>query len=700
MRSPSVLFLLLTLFVFKPYSAKSQRTKIDSLIGLAKTSEYPVCQRALWMTEITAAFYGLGEVDSMEFWLNQTEQLINSSGVCPKALGRNHMNRGILFSLKGDNEKALLYDSLALKVQHSIGDTIGLISVYCNMGGHHYFAGNKKDELRCYNQGIRLSEMVKRTKGLATLHVNLGVSYLNTTQFDLAIQHGLKAREYYLVDDNLSGVAWTDMLLSEIYKSNGQFERAKERARQSMDWYVGNGKNFDKLSAYLVMADVFLAAEEIDSAAQYYERTRKEAVISEDMRNYPNALIGLTEVSLKRQRYQQARDFVQEALGIFDLGGNKQQALHCHLLLAASYDGSKQYENSIASADRAFIIADSLDLLQQKMEAAAFLTKAYLATGNERQGLTYLNLERTLRDSVQKQMEQEVYFNTQIKYETKEIERENLLLQLRNDSLIVEQAQFEIDSLKSQAQEARTRIILLSVVGVLLVILLLGLIVYRAYRQKKTAAVFLEKQDAEKAVLLREIHHRVKNNLQIISSLLNLQTRTIKDDQAVKAIQESQSRVKSIALIHQKLYQTTDLSNIPIQEYIEQLTTNALHVFGSKEINMQISVQPSDLTFDVDTAVPFGLILNEFITNSFKHAFGEMNQGMVEIELEQMTPNSFSLKMKDNGIGLPHDFDVNKSNSLGFRLMKELSRQLKGDLNWTTENGTICQLAFETAAKE
>jgi PAS domain S-box-containing protein len=199
----------------------------------------------------------------------------------------------------------------------------------------------------------------------------------------------------------------------------------------------------------------------------------------------------------------------------------------------------------------------------------------------------------------------------------------------------------------------------------------------------------------EKEVLLREIHHRVKNNMQVISSLLRLQSAKFAEAEVREAFRESQGRIKSMALVHEKLYGTQDLSRIDFADYVKSLTSS---VFGSHQLSGRIALQLDlEKTFlDINAAVPCGLILNELILNALKHAFPNNREGKILVELRENENGSIRLTVRDNGIGLPEGCEPGKVESLGFQIISLLADQLEGRIDVRRENGTAITLRFKS----
>jgi PAS domain S-box-containing protein len=210
--------------------------------------------------------------------------------------------------------------------------------------------------------------------------------------------------------------------------------------------------------------------------------------------------------------------------------------------------------------------------------------------------------------------------------------------------------------------------------------------------QRKKAEQEIESSLKEKETLLKEIHHRVKNNLQIISSLLDLQEVYVVDNPtAVNLLKESQNRVLSMAMIHEMIYQSEDLSHINFPDYIKSLISNLFDSYNVKAIQPIIDVE--DIYLNIETSVPLGLIISEIVSNSLKYAFPE-NKGTISIEL-QPKKDKFKLTIKDNGVGIPPEIDFETESTLGLRLVKSLVGQLDGTIELDKSHGTKYTIKFQ-----
>jgi two-component sensor histidine kinase len=204
----------------------------------------------------------------------------------------------------------------------------------------------------------------------------------------------------------------------------------------------------------------------------------------------------------------------------------------------------------------------------------------------------------------------------------------------------------------------------------------------------------LNKTVGEKEVLLREIHHRVKNNLQIIISLLNLQSRYITDEKILAAIRESQNRVKAMSLVHEKLYQSENISKINLDDYIRFLGTGLIQFYGAKSRGITLTTDIRDIHVDINAAIPLGLIINELISNSIKYAFPDRERGEIFMSVRKEN-HTLSVLFKDNGVGIPADLDWRNTESLGLRLVISLVEQLNGTIELDQSAGTAFSIVLQ-----
>lgn len=222
-------------------------------------------------------------------------------------------------------------------------------------------------------------------------------------------------------------------------------------------------------------------------------------------------------------------------------------------------------------------------------------------------------------------------------------------------------------------------------------------VVIQDITERKKAEELTRESLEQKETLLKEIHHRVKNNLQIVASFLSLQSRLLNDEKIEQYFQESQNRIAAMALIHEQLYDAVDLSGIRLDSYLQDLIAQLVHTYGSQDRVVRTSVSAPDMPIPIERAVPLGLIVNELVTNSLVHGVSSLNkkegEGRIELTITKKDDHH-TLIVRDNGPGLPEDFDISASGSLGLSLVETLAQQLNGKLTFEDGEGAVAVVHF------
>lgn len=417
---------------------------------------------------------------------------------------------------------------------------------------------------------------------------------------------------------------------------------------------------------------------------------------------YITKFIEPTEV---REPYVGAIDSLKTHIKNNDLSDN--QMAHYHFLMAvyqryvekSHIDSRKEYLKTIAIAgDKPFL---------KYLKFSSFIHMCYIETleHNYSIALGYLdeakqhwNQSDTLRSSFIQNLNSAVWYYAEkgdyesayehlwnaFKEQNKLDFRKNTLkISEMNVRLKTAEKEYEILQQQNQLTTKNRWIWTIAGFAMILVVLLVGLFIAIRNIQSKNRKI---------ETLMRELHHRVKNNLQVVSSMLGLQSLKLEDESAKKAVTEGKSRLWAMSLIHQKLYQNEEVTFLNLNQYIEDLADALAKSYGFDRIKA-VSIQISDIEMDADTALPLGLIVNEWVSNSFKYAFEGIANPQIQIKLTGERKN-YQLEVKDNGIGLPQDFDMEKSSSFGMKLVSLLVKQLHGSLVMTRRNGVCYSLTF------
>ncbi|MDT7830145.1 sensor histidine kinase [Pricia sp. S334] len=376
----------------------------------------------------------------------------------------------------------------------------------------------------------------------------------------------------------------------------------------------------------------------------------------------------------------------------------------------------KQYEDAIPHLEGAISTIKEYGngaLTDELTENSLAISECYLQLEDYNKATNYLSDDlttKTTENKIRKNRLLSIYYDKTADYENaarylrkelrirdsvsgneSELRLQQVATVMRQDldisKEIVEKQKLDLAKSRAEmlAQERTSNLVLISFFFTLLGFAGLVYAYLKSIKNQRLIAeqkYIIETSLVEKDSLLKEIHHRVKNNLQMVSSLLSLQTRNTRSKAAIVALEEGKSRVKAMALIHQKLYQNEDLSVIEMQGYIESLINSVQSVYRKGGHNIEINIDAEDVELDIDRAIPFGLILNELVSNTFKYAFPEDDgHGKITIKIQKVEGREGYFEYSDNGIGLPDDTENLGDSSMGLRLMNRLANQLQTSLN-------------------
>lgn len=476
----------------------------------------------------------------------------------------------------------------------------------------------------------------------------------------------------------------------DIYANLGLYRKALNNYIYEKKRTIDNSNLF-QLAQYNNTVGGFLLADKTGAAALTYFK-QAQGYLS----------VYMNDISEVRSEKERADARLLQGLIEGNIG-------KCHVMLTQYREALPYLENSIALLEEQRIERNQKDLDENTLA----LAKAHLELDHLEKAIEYLGtgLRTEIPEfQIQRNRLLASYYHTVQDYANEvnylrrnvrirdsvartetSLRKEQLLAIVANEEL--EDSKMMSDELKKQVEMGRAEMqaqdMRINLVFISLVFTLLGLVgmVYAYMKSIKNQRLIAQQkqiiQDAlvEKDSLLKEIHHRVKNNLQMVSSLLSLQTKNTQSRAAIEALEEGKTRVKAMALIHQKLYQNDDLSVIEMQGYIESLINSIQAVFKKGGHRISITIDAEGVELDIDRAIPFGLILNELVSNSFKYAFPDPEQeGRIYIHIRKTGDGGF-FEYTDNGVGLPEDSDDRANSSMGIRLIRRLTNQLQSTLN-------------------
>ena len=498
-----------------------------------------------------------------------------------------------------------------------------------------------------------------------------------------------KAISILEIDKNRETQAKIDIHKGLFYAKYGLPEEKPlsiKNLHSSLNYYKNNHKEENSAELYMIYAQLIYnyTGRDQDSTTYYYE------LIKPVLDNYQKPLAhlfyhtmysyDLIQQEFKNptpngERYEEAKNNVAQALNIlttYNMEDNMNYP-YCFVLLGDIDFYTKNYEAALANYKKSYERYKAINTDYYATSILECIADTYYEMGDLENAFSY----------------QKEYYQTLLDTEKEKNERSFRESELQLDIL-------KQDKTLVRAQSQQT--ILLVIIGIGILVLIL---IYRNYRLKQTSNMKLGEANKElniknkqNELLLKEIHHRVKNNLELVKSLLALQSAQLEDSATKDAMMASQNRVQSMGIIHQKLYQGENLGSIEMKDYFLNLGEGILDTFNA-ENKVKIECAMDNLELDVDTAVPIGLIVNELLTNALKYAFPNDSNGNILISLSQSTPETLTLKVADNGVGKVIGLSP-KGTGFGTQLIKLLTQQLDGKMVEEHTNGTSILFQFKT----
>lgn len=512
-----------------------------------------------------------------------------------------------------------------------------------------------------------------KEKDLPLLNTQLGYVFERKGDLVKAADYALESLRIgqKLEDKKAIALAYSD--LSNLFWKQSKFQKGLEYGLKSLEVFEERGINdLDYDFTLYVVGNNYLALKYYDEALKYYEYSITIGERYGFYNNLSDVYISLVDLYSFLNKFEEAESAGENAIKYADLLHNEFMLMRSWLSVGKLEYLQGKYISAIETLQKSITIATK-DFGDDYYLSQAYETLGKAYAGNHNYQEAYLAFEEYDK------LKNEIF--------TAEADARTTQIQAEFD---LEKKDNTIQSQVFQIKKQRSKQTLVSVLAGLFFLLLLLLFITFQNNRKKNK--LLEKQNLEKEFLLKEIHHRVKNNLGVVSSLLALQANQINNPKVIDALQESQNRVFSMSMIHQKLYLGKHLTTVEMKDYFMHLGSHILDSFGMEK-QVTIAYNMKQIEVIVDVAIPLGLIVNELITNSLKYAFPDNRKGVITIDLKQLNENTLSLCVADNGIGKSEK--SKKGTSFGTVLIDLLTKQMDGILKKDFSKGASFSFEFK-----
>lgn len=642
-------------------------------------------------------------------------------------------------------KEAKLYAKLALNLSKNTNDKTYKIKAYHAMFSLLRKEGNYEEAIKYCKEEYDIYVSEPETLNLAKCSKDLGVLYLYNHQYDLSIKYLSEARDLFfklnekeeaaLVINRIGqlkkitkqyGQALKDYLQSLkifeeindkkqiaksynnigiIHKLLSNYEKSKEFYQKSLQ--IGKEINDSSIiaDAYNNWGNVLRVEKVFDLAEDYYFKSlnyragySNSIIYKSRKSSYVYNNLGLTY--LEKKNYNKAIEFFMMAIEIKFSIKDWESLTSTYSNIAEAYLAINDFKNAheyLSKAQEIALNGNSSDLVFIYKN----LSLAYEKENDFKKALNYLQKSIKIKDSLTKINQADVVLLLTAQFDHENQKNEIDLLEKKNQQLTQQQ---------NEINESEKRYVSLNRIMIFLIVALIiaVIVAYRKATFAKTTAEQLEETNKElvktliskdeKDILIKEIHHRVKNNLQIIKSLVRLQLAVSENQEANEILSEFEQRVSSMALVHEELYKSKDLTKVKVKHYLTELVTNLIHTYSIKKVDTDINIE--SITFGIDTVVPLGLLVNEIISNALKHGIKDIDKGKIICRITPLKGNKYELFIGDNGAGFPENFNFENPATLGLELIQTLSEQLNGEIEIINNDGAFYKITFENLDKD
>ena len=562
----------------------------------------------------------------------------------------------------------------------------------------------------------------------AIFHASVVPSYFYSFQYDSCELHIDSAIALYSKLDIIKEIGDLTIRKSGVNYAKGDYEKAIAFAYKAIEIFKETGNNEKLALAYLQLGNIFYFLEDYNESMQYYKLSLAGFRFSKDDEGVYRVISNIGLVNLELKNYRECISQQLEANKYFEANDKELEKGNAYRFLSDAYFGIEKYDSSkyynqlssksnkkskyyvglaegflmnskilikennlqeaLVAAKKSYAIADSVQQFESIKDAAEQLAILYDALGQIDSSYRYLKLQSSLQDSLD--LDPEVLKEYAMKHQFQVEEAEFELL------LATEKAKIQ-EELNARKQKQLVVAIIVAICSLLLLVLAIIML----YRNKILSKQLTEKQNQItseleiKESLLNEIHHRVKNNLQVISSMLSLQTQYISDVRVHKVIDDCKTRINSMSLIHESLYKKTDGIEAPFSEYIQKLVPQLIEVYKVDKSKVKANMNLEEIHLSLDESIPCGLLINEIVSNALKHAFPKGENGQIDINLSKKD-GIIQLRIADNGIGFSDHTDITKEESFGFLLIETMVKQLEAKMECVNENGVKYDIRWKS----
>lgn len=594
--------------------------------------------------------------------------------------GLDSLNRTVAKMISSNPDSAEVLAKLSLGLGEDLGYDDGVAYAVRNLAVIHYRRGDYQTAKVYYKRNLEIRSRQNDPVLLAKAYSILAQTNTRLGEKTETLDNLLKAlRLIETTEDRLTFGKVLDAL-GNHYRSERSYKDAQKYYQRALNIRLEQGDSVGLLYSYQVIGNLYGVQDMNSQAKSAYREGLKYTRGYRDNRRIASISTNLGITYYKEQVYDSARFYYTQALSAQrNLGNRYSEALILNNLTALEYE-LENYSQAIGHAQKGVKLARETGASELLSSLYYNLSDSYKALGDYKRSFEYYKLSDSIDYEITNTEKNAQLAELQVKFDTEKKDKEI--------------AQQNLDLAQADIQKNRL------FAGIALLALIAGFIFWSLVRKRRSNArlqaqkSLIEKREQEKALLLRELHHRVKNNFQVVSSLLNLQYYEAESTGAAEAIKAGQTRVEAMSMIHRELYQGDSDTALEMKDYVVHLIENAIYMYDFEPEAVDLQLEIDDSPLDVKYAIPLGIIINELITNAFKHAFQSVAKPALSVYLDMdKAAQKLTLKVGDNGPGIPESSEA-ESSSFGLELIGDLMKQLKGELTSSNQDGATFTIVF------
>lgn len=632
-------------------------------------------------------------------------------------LGFSYRSLGNYYSAKDNYDSCKYFLNLALK------NIPNDASTYFYLGDNEFFRGTEDRCLSYFNQAKIISIKKKEYKTLAIVYSSLSEYYRLKQNYSLAQRYINLSIQLLKNTTFYSDLAWSYNLQAEIYRMKGDYKQALEiyiktaqiaykildstrigycYSRMGYIYYMQNDtvkaesyilKSFDlakkiksknlKLFSLKLLTDIYSNKGDVTKCTSYAKQCLALAIESNDLITQAFVYSSQSNLFHKVQQYDSATYYANKSYNLSKTNKDVVNLINSIINKIQVEFKLNNYLSVITLTDEGIILAKEAEMMEDLADLHKYQYMAHEKLNNKKAFFEAFYNYKQISDSLYKS-------DITLELQKSQLEIKYQEKHLADTLVYIKKAYAVNQEMIIRKQQSTFTFVIGLIVTVLLLIIIF--IIWNSSMKRKKLNLSLVESNIEKELLLKEIHHRVKNSLQVVSSLLNLQKTKVQYKNFNELMDESQIKIENIAIVHELLYQTNSFKKINLQQYIDKLSNHILQTLNTENRQISIVKNIENIEISLNNSVPLALVFNEIVTNSVKYAFNTTNKGVIDISCFKIN-EVIHVKIKDNGLGLSESqFKNNKG--IGIKLIEGFIKQLKGELKYGNDNGCFFVFSF------